>query len=135
MKLLVSIALVLLIFLAAQGCKKSANGISGGGTGGNATLLITPEHHGQFVDTCELYIKYGTLNAPANGVYDDSTACVVNDTTPVAVFPRLTKGIYYIYGIGYHALYAPPNVKGGLPVTISAEDSNTVYLPTYTYYP
>jgi hypothetical protein len=132
----VSIAgLFILVLLATAGCTKHSSTVSGGGKGGAATLVITPEHHGQFVDTCTIYIKYGTLDAPANGVYDDSTTCIIRDTTPVAVFPGLTAGEYYIFGIGYHATYTPPNVKGGVPVTIQTADTNTLYLPTYTYYP
>jgi len=135
MKSFIYIALISLIcVIAAVRCKKSS-GLSGGGLGGNATLLITPEHHGQFVDTCEVYIKYGTLNAPSNGLYDDSASCVMSDTTPIAVFNHLTRGLYYIYGVGFHSLYTPPNVMGGVPVSVYTEDSNTVYLPTYTYYP
>ena len=105
------VSLTILVFVTSliviSACKKSNKIGTGGGNGGNATLLIIPEHHGQFVDTCRLYIKFGTLDAPANGVYDDSSSCVLNDTTPVAVFPHLTKGIYYVYGIGFHALYTP----------------------------
>jgi hypothetical protein len=118
-----------------ESCKKPAPATTGGGKGGNATLSITPEHHGQFVDTCTLYIKYATKDAPASGIYNDSAICVIVDTTPVATFTHLTNGTYYIFGVGYHATYVPPNVKGGLPVTISKQDTMIVYLPTYSYQP
>ena len=130
----ISTAFLLFTGLIA-GCKKSGSSVSGGGLGGSAVLLITPEHHGQFVDSCIVYIKYGTNDAPANGIYDDSTSCILEDTTPVAIFHNLTIGLYYVYGIGYHSTYTPPYIKGGVPVTISAEDTNTVFLPTYSYDP
>jgi len=121
------------LFIAAS-CHKSGTTITGGGKGGNAILLVTPEHHNGFVDTCTIYIKYGTNDAPANGVYDDSAICTLRDTTPVAAFRGLTTGQYYLYGVGIHFPYVPANVKGGIPCTISnPNDSTVIYLPTYTY--
>ena len=126
-----SVFFILLGCLATlESCKQNNAGPPTGGKGGKATLTVTPEHHGQYVDSCTIYIKYATSDAPANGVYDDSARCVLADTTPVATFGQLTTGSYYIYGAGYHAGYVPPNVKGGLPVTISKEDTVNIYLPT-----
>ena len=121
--------------LMAASCTKGSPNITGGGKGGTATIVVTPEHHGEFVDSCKVYIKYGTNDAPANGVYDDSIACVLADTTPVAVFTGLTTGLYYVYGQGYHSTYTPPYIKGGVPVTVQVQDTNVVYLPTYSYQP
>lgn len=116
------------------GCKKkSNNNVSGGGKGGNHVILVTPEHHNFFVDSCTIYLKYGTNDAPASGVYDDSAKCILSDTTPVATFKNLMSGLYYLYALGYHAGYVPPEVKGGLPCTINNEDTIRVYLPTYSY--
>ena len=133
MKFAVISCFVLLIVSAA--CRKPGNSsISGGGKGGNAVLTVTPEHHGQVVDSCMIYIKYGTNDAPANGIYDDSAICTLRDTTPVAAFRGLTIGQYYLYGVGIHFPYVPANVKGGIPCTITnASDSTVIYLPTYTY--
>lgn len=87
-----------------------------------------------FVDSCTIYIKYGTNDAPASGVYDDSSRCILADTTPIAAFTGLTAGQYYLYGNGYHTGYSPPQVRGGIPYTISKDyDTTSVYLPTYTY--
>jgi hypothetical protein len=119
---------------AAEGCKKpAAPAPSGSGKGGSAVLIVSPVHHGQFVDTCTVYIKYNTLDAPSNGVYDDSLVCTMADTIPVAIFSGLKKGDYYLFARGYHTLYVPPYVRGGLPVTISSQDSMKIYLPTYQY--
>jgi len=127
------VCLIMMPVLLFYSCKKNKSNISGGGFGGNAILTVSPEHHGLFVDSCTIFIKYGTNDAPADGIYDDSSVCVLNDTTPVAIFKGLTKGLYYLYGRGYHYPYVPPYVKGGLPVTISTEDSQNVFLPTYSY--
>ena len=120
--------------MLAGSCGKHSDPITGGGKGGSAVLCVTPEHHNSFVDTCTIYIKYGTNDAPANGIYDDSAVCIMKDTTPVATFRGLTRGQYYLYGQGTHFPYVPANVKGGIPCTIiNNTDSNYIYLPTYTY--
>ncbi len=69
-------------------------------------------------------------------VYDDSVVKplpFVNDTVPVAVFRNLTAGQYYVYSVGIHPSYSPPNVRGGIPFTLVKEDSENVVLPTYSY--
>ncbi|MEI8280030.1 MAG: hypothetical protein WCG87_09720 [Bacteroidota bacterium] len=121
--------------LMVVSCSKPSNTASSGGKGGKAVLSIIPEHHGGYVDTCMVYIKYGTNDAPANGIYDDSTKCVMNDTIPVAIFSGLKVGSYYLFAVGLHPPYLPPNVKGGIPCPIQIEDSIQIYLPTFTYTP
>ena len=134
MKFAVISCFVLLIVSAA--CRKPGNSsISGGGKGGNAVLTVTPEHHGQVVDSCMIYIKYGTNDAPADGIYDDSARCILSDTTPVATFSNLSVGLYYLYGVGYHPPYSPPYVRGGVPCTIQKEETINIFLPTYSYQP
>jgi len=133
-RFLAVILVVITCFITAQSCKKPVKvPTSGGGLGGTFTIVVTPEHHGFFVDTCTIYIKYNTLDAPANGIYDDSMVCLMVDTTPVAVFAGLRAGDYYIYAHGYHALYVPPYVKGGVPCTLGTLDTVNVIVPTYSY--
>lgn len=103
------------------------------GKGGNTTVSVVPVHHSDYVDTCTLYIKYNTRDAPADGIYDDSVVCVLIDTIPVAVFPGLKKGDYYLFARGYHTLYVPPYVRGGMPYTVKSDDSVKIFLPTYSY--
>lgn len=124
------------LFVAA-GCKPSdSTTISGGGKGGNVTIRISPEYYDSFVDTCVVYVKYGTLDAPANNIYDDSVVCTVSNDTSVAVFPGLTTGLYYFYGVGYHSAGGhPPNVKGSKNCTIQSDGNYTFYLPTFYYIP
>jgi len=132
MKTVISFIIIALVLFSAA-CKPSSNNsVTGGGLGGNATLNISPEHSNSFVDSCWVYIKYGTLDAPANGVYDDSQYVHMADTTPTVTFSGLKNGIYYIFANGYHAVYQV-KVKGGLSWTITKQDVETVYVPTYPF--
>ncbi len=117
-------------------CKPKGSCISsGGGKGGNATISISPTHLTSFVDSCLVYIKYGSLNTPTDGIYDDSARCVLVDTIPVATFTNLKAGLYYFYGKGYHQ--APYNVyvKGAANYTMCSEHNQSLYLPTDQYFP
>jgi hypothetical protein len=132
----ISFLLAALFFIQASCKKNDNNSITGGGKGGNVTINITPEVYNFLVDTCTVYVKYGTLDAPASGIYDDSAICINTGGKPVATFTNLKVGLYYFYGVGYHTTGGhPPNVKGGMPKTISKEDTYNYYLPTYSYIP
>ena len=137
MKTISKLFIFVFLLAATISCKPHKNDtITGGGKGGNITIRIVPEVYNYFVDTCMVYIKYGTLDAPANGIYDDSAVCMVtNNDTAVATFSNLTAGLYYFYGIGYHSIGGhPPNVKGAQNVTVSTATGNYLYyLPTYPY--
>ena len=133
-KITSSVLIATLLF--TLGCKKTSSPVTGGGTGGSAILVVTAEHANAFIDSCKFYIKYGTTDAPADGVYDDSLTChptSASDTTPIATFRGLTRGLYYLYGVGYHVGYTPPFVRGGLPCTIyGGSDSTHIFVPTYS---
>jgi len=80
------------------------------------TLQVTPKHHGRAIDSCMIYIKYNSVDPPANGVYDDSARCVPLNGAPVATFRSVAHGNHYIYGYGWDPLLSPPKaVKGGYP--------------------
>ncbi len=124
------------LILLLGGCKKTpATTTSEGGKGGNATLTVTPAHHGEFVDTCTVYIKYNTQDAPPGGIYDDSSVCVTVNDTPKATFPGLKNGNYYLLAKGYHSPYTPPYVKGGAKYSITTQSTVNVIVPTYSYLP
>ena len=125
---IVSVFLVAAIVALAISCKKN-NTTPIGGKGGNATLVVTPIHANLNVDSCTVYIKYNAADAPANNVYDDSQKCYLVDTIPVAIFPKLKQGQYYIYGYGYHTYYNI-YVHGGIPILINKDDTTPVLLPT-----
>lgn len=93
-----------------------------GGKGGAAVLRVTPRHHGRQIDSCTIYIKYDAVNAPANGIYDDSAKCIQVDSIPVATFIGLRKGNYFLHGYGWDPKLSPPRaVTGGIAYTIDNE--------------
>lgn len=106
------------VAVVATGCRKDKDDIAG--KGGSATLRITPKHHGIPVDSCRIYIKYNAQDAPADGVYDDSTdAIVVGTGVPrMGLFPGLKRGNYYIFGRGWDPAISQV-VRGGTPFNIN----------------
>lgn len=96
------------------------------GKGGNATLLITPKHHGNLIDSCTIYVKYNATEAPAT--YDDSMKVTMRNGQPTAIFPNLKNGNYYLYGYGWDPSIQD-TVLGGAPYTIASQDSLFVNLP------
>ena len=96
--------------------------VDSAGKGGNATLHITPRHHGRQIDSCTIYVKYNATDKPADGRYDDSAQCVQAGGIPVATFSRLRKGKYYLYGYGWDPTLSPPqHVKGGYAYNLATE--------------
>ena len=104
----------------AAGCKKDDD---------TATLRVTPRHHGRQIDSCTVYIKYNTVNPPADGRYDDSAKCIPVNGLPVATIGGLKKGNYYLYGYGWDPQLTPPKaVKGGQSYPVQEETTQTVDL-------
>ena len=86
------------------------------------TLRVTPRHHGRAIDSCTVYLKRDAVNAPANGIYDDSAKCVPVDGVPVATFSGLKEGNHYIYGLGWDPQLTPPQpVQGGFAVPLTSD--------------
>ena len=115
--------LVFISFISILSCRKEE---TLAGKGGNATLTITPQHHGLNIANSKVYIKYNAKNTPS--FYDDSVQTSMQNGIPTAVFTQLTKGDYYIYGIGIDTSIKQ-TVKGGIPYTIENETAQTIYLP------
>lgn len=115
--------LVFISFISILSCRKEE---TLAGKGGNATLTITPQHHGLNIADSKVYIKYNAKNTPS--FYDDSVQTSMQNGIPTAVFTQLTKGDYYIYGIGIDTSIMQ-TVKGGIPYTIENETAQTIYLP------
>lgn len=97
-----------------------------GGKGGSATLRVTPQHHGENIDSCTISIKYNAQDKPAN--YDEEVKCVMENGKPVATFSNLKKGNYYVYGKGWDA-DIEQDVVGGIPYTITEEKSIDITVP------
>jgi len=115
--------LVFISFISILSCRKEE---TLAGKGGNATLTITPQHHGLNIADSKVYIKYNAKNTPS--FYDDSVQTNMQNGIPKAIFTQLTKGDYYIYGIGIDTTIMQ-TVKGGIPYTIENETAQTIYLP------
>jgi hypothetical protein len=115
--------LIFISFIGILACRKEE---TLAGKGGHATLSITPQHHGLNIANSKVYIKYNTKNTPA--YYDDSVQTILQNGIPTAVLTELTKGDYYIYGIGIDTSIMQ-TVKGGIPYSIENETAQTIYLP------
>jgi len=105
-------------------------GVILGGKGGSATVNVYPQHHGlaNDLDSCTVYVKYNSLDAPANGIYDDSVTCITANSLVSGTFTGLKNGNYYFYGRGYDYSISD-HVKGGLPYTITQQQSQNFNLP------
>ncbi len=118
------------------GCHKHSNPtITGGGKGGNETIQVTMEHGDPFIDTGVVYIKYGTLDVPANNVYDDSDSVRIINGKPMAVFTHLTVGLYNFLAKGYHGGLPQPNLEAGYPLTVYKESTDSIIIPVFPYNP
>ncbi|MES2704141.1 MAG: hypothetical protein V4649_15985 [Bacteroidota bacterium] len=121
--------LILFVICAAiAGCTHDTPILSG--KGGSATVVLYPRHH----DTAwrlrdmKVYVKYNTLNAPANNVYDDSATGIVHDSLVSAAFTSLKNGNYYFFGKGFDTFYNQ-EVKGGKPYILTAQAPQNMTLP------
>jgi len=123
------ITLFVVIIIACTGCSHDQFKPIGG-KGGSATLVVYPKHHDEAIslDSVMVYIKYNTLDAPANGKYDDSAACTFVNLLWTCSFSTLWNGDYYIYTRAYDNNIAA-RVKGGLPYTIKSQQSQSIILP------
>lgn len=115
------IAIAALAIFSLNSCKEREDNLAG--KGGSTVLKVTPQHHGDNIDSCTVYIKYNTQEMPS-GNYDEEIKCVMENGKPVATFSNLKKGNYYVYGRGWDP-GIERNVIGGIPYTIS-EDNKTL---------
>lgn len=121
-----SIALMSLgAMLSLTACERDET-ITVGGKGGNATLKVTPQHHGDNIDSCTVYLKYNAQDKPST--YDEQVTCVMENGKPVATFANLNKGNYYVYGKGWDP-GIEQEVDGGIPYTITEETTKEITVP------
>lgn len=100
--------------------------VDAAGKGGNTTLKVTPQHHGQNIDSCTIYLKYNAKELPSD--FDEQTICIMENGKPVATFTGLKKGDYYIYGKGWDPSITQ-KVVGGIPYTVSEEKTYDINIP------
>ncbi len=114
--------LLSVLLLLQSGCKKKTSA----GFGGNATFKLVAKHHGAVIDSVTFYVKFNASDAPANDVYDTNQKGVTTSPgSTSATISGLKKGDYYIYAKGWDPSISS-EVKGGLPYTITSEDSQDV---------
>ena len=120
-----SIICVVLAFSACRTKEKITPG-----KGGNAAVTVYPQHHlvAKNIINGKLYIKYNTLDAPADGLYNDSVSCTNHDSLLSGTFTGLQNGNYYLHATGYDTSVKQP-VKGGLPYTITSQTAQSTNLP------
>lgn len=119
------IILLLLIIATSFSCKKKPKA----GLGGNANLKITAQHHSSTIDSCTISIKFNSLDAPSDGIYDLTqkiTKDIAGDS--YTIFEGLKPGDYYVYGLGWDPSISN-NVKGGIPYTIENETDLSIIVP------
>jgi hypothetical protein len=92
------------------------------GKGGSAAVTAYPQHHlvAKNIINGKVYIRYNTLDAPADGIYSDSINCVNHDSLLSGTFTGLQNGNYYFYATGYDTSISQ-KVKGGTPYTITSQ--------------
>lgn len=117
---------LLMIALGAASCQRQDKA----GKGGEATLKVTPQHHGNNIEQCVIYLKYNSSTPPSETTegYDEQASVAMEDGKPVATFTKLRKGKYYIYGLGYDPSISK-DVKGGIPYQITTETALTINVP------
>lgn len=106
-------------------CKKKPSA----GLGGNAKLKIAAKHHGITIDSCTISIKFNSLDAPNNGMYDLTQKVkkgIAGES--FTIFEGLKPGDYYVYGLGWDSSISN-NVKGGIPYTIKDETDLSIIVP------
>ena len=119
------IILLLLIVTTSFSCKKKSKA----GLGGNANLKVATQHHGLIIDSCTISIKFNSLDAPSDGMYDlTQKVSKGNAGDSFTIFKGLKAGDYYVYGIGWDPSISN-NVKGGIPYTIDNETDLSIIVP------
>ena len=113
--------------LLAASCGRDEDTIVAG-KGGNATLKVNPSHPGAVIMDCMVYIEYNSEDRPLDNAYDDSVKCILENGKPIATFPGLKKGNYYLYGFGIDTA-GTHKVKGGTKHTITEEKEQSINLP------
>lgn len=119
-----SVVLAVLAFFTLTSCERKEDDIAG--KGGNTTLKVTPQHHGDNIDSCTIFLKYNAQDLPSS--YDEEVTCIQENGKPVATFSNLKKGEYYVYGSGWD-----PDINqavvGGIPYTITEDGTLNITVP------
>jgi hypothetical protein len=118
-KLLIA-GFAILLALTVSSCHKE-------GLGGNGSISGTVYHHSDPIPNCVVYLKFNTQDFPGESpsLYD---ASVTADNKGAYTFPKVYKGEYYIYGVGFDAQIGQI-VRGGVPVKAKRNKLTTQDVP------
>lgn len=102
---------VLMIFaLVCFSCKKND-------TGGDATIVAFPQHHGKAIKGATMYVKFGATELPSNPTANSDLKVVGDPNEDHVHVENLRYGKYYLYAVGYDSTIMQ-TVTGGLAVVI-----------------
>lgn len=116
----ISLLFLLVGLIGLNACKKRPSA----GLGGQANLNISLKHHGLLIDSGKIFIKFNSLDAPSE--YDMNQE--VDHLDGITTIQGLKKGDYYLYATGWDPSILS-NVEGGIPFSISEENSFDVLIP------
>lgn len=105
-------------------CEREEDNVAG--KGGTAILKVVPQHHGENIDSCTVFLKYNAQDLPSS--FDDEVVCVMENGQPVATFSSLKKGDYYVYGEGWDP-DINQEVVGGIPFKITEDKTYNITVP------
>lgn len=107
-------SLLLLLFTA---CKQE-------GLDGESIVTGTTAHHSNPIPHTTVYLKFGATELPSTDPadYDHNVQADANGVYTIA---NLTKGEYYLYGIGYDSSIHQA-VTGGIAFEIGKNETKTV---------
>jgi hypothetical protein len=116
----VLVVFAMLFAFAFSSCHKE-------GLGGNGSIAGKVAHHGKAIPNCVVYLKFNTQDFPGESPsnYD---ANVTADANGEYTFPKLYKGDYYLYGIGFDNSINQV-VRGGVPVKVKRNKQTTQDVP------
>ncbi len=108
--LLLTVALLCVL----TSCKKN-------GTGGDATIVAFPEHHGRAIKGSTMFVKFNAKDLPPDPTnnYDLKIQGEANEDH--VHIEDLLPGNYYLYAVGFDSTIMQ-NVKGGYPASVSKKD-------------
>jgi hypothetical protein len=128
-KFIRNLGLVLITFFIVQACKKTETKKEEsciGGSGGNLTLVVYPQHHGKelkssvnYRDT--VYIKYNATNFPGKSPSSYDKVIAGDSGENHVHISGLKCGSYFIYATAFDTS-AQERVYGGIPFTTSQKE-------------
>lgn len=110
MKTILKYIPLLLTIILFSACKKSS-------TGGDAAIVVSPEHHGAPIKGATVYVKFKTSDLPSNPTTNYDLVVVGDPAEDHVHIEGLRYGQYYLYAVGYDSSIGE-EVSGGTALTI-----------------